>query len=199
MEGELFATSKNESTPTRSEVSDLANAVIDGFDSVMIPENAVISGKAKKSISLYESVIADIERGDNVKPNWEKQALSLSTEMDLVAYYALKTALRVGAEAIVCITKEGNTALRLASFQGPIPIIAATFTQETFNKMSIVRGVQSILLNTSPNLDQILPLINRSLKSEADLKLGDHFVLVSLTISSIGYEASNLFTVQKIT
>ena len=118
--------------------------------------------------------------------------------MDIVAYYALETAKRTNARAIVCITKAGNTALRLASFQGPILIIATTFTAETLNKLALIRGVQGILLKSSPNLDPFT-LINSTLKKDTGLTVNDHYVLVSLTISSVGHDASNLFTVQKIT
>ena len=65
--------------------------------------------------------------------------------------------------------------------------------------MSIVRGVEGLLVDVAPNLDEVLPLVNDQLVRGSWLKAGDPIIFVSITLSPIGKDASNLFTIQKLT
>ena len=118
--------------------------------------------------------------------------------MDAITFNAYKTAQGVGAKAIVCITKDGNTAIRLASFRVPVPVIAVTFSSETRDKLRVVRGVQTLYLDMEPNIDNVLPTVNDFLLKESWLKKGDNIIFVAVTLSSLSEEASNLFTIQKL-
>jgi pyruvate kinase len=118
--------------------------------------------------------------------------------MDAIAYNAYLTAERVRAKAIVCVTKEGNTALRLASYRAPVPVIAVTFSDRVARKLSLARGVQSLVLRTDPNIGQVLPIVNDQLVRQSWLKPGDKIIFVSITLSSVSAKGSNLFTVQQL-
>lgn len=198
VESEMLASMRYNPTPTRAEVSDIANAVIDGTDAVVISEEIARGNYARRALNLCYSIIKDIEQKGGIDINWHRKELSISNEMDAVSFQAIKTAERVKAKAIVCITQHGNTALRLASFRVSSPVIAVTFSEEVQRQLALVRGVTAIALNSDPNLDQILPDIREHLKKYSWLNAEDRIVLVTVTISSIGYEASNLFTVQKL-
>ncbi len=130
--------------------------------------------------------------------NWTPRDRVIENEFEAVAYHAYKTAERVKAKAIVCITRNGNTALRLASFRIPFPIIAVTFTAQTQRRLSLVRGVNSLLLDINPALDEVLPVVKDKLGSYSWLKSGDSIVFITVTLSPVGREASNLLTVQKL-
>jgi pyruvate kinase len=118
--------------------------------------------------------------------------------MDAVSFAAYRTARRVQAKAIVCITKAGNTALKLASFRAPVPIIAVTFSPDVLRKLSVVRGVDGLVLGVDPKIDDVLPVVNDRLLRDSWLQSGDRIVFISVTLSSLGREASNLFTVQQL-
>ena len=195
---EMLASLQFNPTPTRAEVSDVANAVIDGTDAVVLSEDISHGKYLIKSVNLCQSIILDVEEEAGVEENWTKQDLGIKNELDAVTYHAFKTAQRVQAKAIVCVTKEGNTALRLASFKIPMPIIAVTFSELVKSRLSLVRGVESIVLNVDPSLDELLPTVNKLLIRDGWLRSGDKIVFVTVTLSSIGREASNLFTIQNL-
>ncbi|MBI2603618.1 MAG: hypothetical protein HYW48_11250 [Deltaproteobacteria bacterium] len=195
---DMLGSMRYNATPTRAEVSDVANAVIDGTDAVVLAEDLSLGPYAERSLSLCKHIIRDIEDQENIHINWYQKDFVATNEFDAVAFHAYKTAQRVKAKAIVCITKHGNTAVRLASFQVPIPIIAVTFSQRTHRRLSLVRGVTSLLLDTSPNLDEVLPIVSERLLKNDWLKAGDSIVFVTVSLSSIAYEASNLFTIQQL-
>lgn len=197
IESEMLGSMARNPTPTRAEVSDIANAVIDGTDAILIPEELNNGRFSYKALELCQSIIEDVE--SNIKKiNWSKSSPNLIGEFDTVAYHAYMTAKRVHAKAVVCITKNGNTALRLSSYRSNLPIIAVTFSQKVCSKLSLVRGVYSIYLDVAPNIDQVLPVVQKMLKDENWLTTGDRIVFATVTISPIANEASNLFTIQTI-
>lgn len=196
---EMLASMRRNVTPTRAEVSDIANAVLDGTDAVVLSEEVANGKYGHQAVQVTHRIILDIEESRKVKPNWIKTVPAVTNEMDAIAFHAYKTAERLKAKAIVCVTKAGNTALKLASFRAPIPIIAVTFSPTVMRRLAMVRGVESLMFDIDPNLDDVLPLVNDHLVRGSWLKPGDHIIFVSITISSVGRESSNLFTVQKLT
>ena len=196
---EMLASMRRNVTPTRAEVSDIANAVLDGTDAVVLSEEVANGKYGSQAVAVTQRIIRDIEDARKVKPNWIRSAPAVANEMDAIAYHAYKTAERLKAKAIVCVTKAGNTALKLSSFRIPIPVIAVTFSPAVMRRMSIVRGVEGLLVDVAPNLDEVLPLVNDQLVRGSWLKAGDPIIFVSITLSPIGKDASNLFTIQKLT
>lgn len=196
---EMLGSMRRNVTPTRAEVSDIANAVIDGTDAVVLSEEVAHGRFASQALQFMRRTIADVEGGKaGEEPNWVKLAPTVSTEMDAVSFAAYRTARRVQAKAIVCITKAGNTALKLASFRAPVPIIAVTFSPDVMRKLSVVRGVDGLVLGVDPRIDDVLPVVNDRLLRDSWLKAGDRIVFISVTLSSLSREASNLFTVQQL-
>lgn len=196
---EMLASMRRNVTPTRAEVSDIANAVIDGTDAVVISEEVANGKYGPQAVVVTHRIIRDIEDSTRIKPNWTRQTPTVASEMDAISYHAYRTAERIKAKAIVCITKGGNTALKLASFRPPIPIIAVTFTPSVVRRLAIVHGVESLHLDVDPKIDDVLPIVNDHLVRGSWLRAGDPIIFVSVTLSSVGRESSNLFTVQRLT
>ena len=130
--------------------------------------------------------------------NWLKDKPSIRNEFDAISYQAYMVARRVDAKAIVCITKTGNTALKLASFRQDKPIIAVTFSDTTQRRLSLVRGVDAITIDDNLSLSETFPEVSDVLKKRSWLKSGDTILFVSVTISPMGQENSNLMTIQKV-
>jgi pyruvate kinase len=185
-------------TPTRAEVSDIANAINDGSDALVLSEEVAHGPFAVQALGVMDRIIEDTEKRRSGDLNWMKLTPSIDTEMDAVAYNAYLTAERVRAKAIVCVTKGGNTALRLASYRAPVPVIAVTFSERVASKLSLARGVQPLVLKVDPNIGEVLPVVNDQLVRQSWLKPGDKIVFVSITLSSVSARGSNLFTVQQL-
>jgi len=195
---EMFGSMRFNATPTRAEVSDVANAVIDGTDAVILSEEVSAGEYGPKAVQIVNDVIIDIEKQAHVSENWMKIKPAINNEMDAITYGAYQTAQRVDAKAIVCITKHGNTALRLSSYRVPVPVIAVTFSPETRDKLKLVRGVQTLYLDIAPHIDNVLPTVNDFLLKESWLNKGDPIIFVAVTLSSLSEDASNLFTIQNL-
>lgn len=195
---EMLASMRYNATPTRAEVSDVANATMDGSDAVVLSEDISEGKFGFRAHELATRIIAEVEAGHDAESNWIKREPEIRDELDAVSFQAYKTARRVNAKAIVCVTEGGNTALRLASFRPPLPIIAVTFSDDVSRKLRMVRGVEGVVLDIDPKLDEVLPTVNELVKEGNWLQPGDKIVFVTVTISPLSREASNLFTVQTI-
>ena len=195
---EMLGSMRHNLTPTRAEVSDVANVVLDGTDAVVLSEEISYGPHSGRAISLLRKIVEDVEQSKTTRQNWQKHLPDIDEEMDAVAYTAYKTAERVGAKAIVCLTKEGNTAVKLSSFRFPEQIIALTLSEEVLSRLSIIRGVDGILLDGEPVIDQVLPFVNDLLLSHSWLCAGDKIVFVSVTLSPLSRRESNLLTVQTL-
>ena len=198
---EMLGSMRHNVTPTRAEVSDIANAVFDGADAVVLSEDLAYGRYALRGLTLANKTIEDAEQtsGDGIDElNWIKKRPDITNEIEAVTFSAYKSAYRNRAKAIVCITKAGNTALHLASYGVRTPVIAVTMAPEVVRRLRLVRGVMGILLDEAPDIEQVFPIINGLMTHKTWLTDGDRYVFVSVTLSSIGKEGSNLFTVQTI-
>ncbi len=195
---EILSSMKQSPTPTRAEGSDIANAVLDGVDALVLAEDIALGKYSDKALVVCQNIIEDIEKHSEKPLNWQKAELATTNDLETISYHAYKTAERLKAKAIVCITRFGNTALRLSSFKGKIPIVAVTFSKKTKKRLSLIRGVYPLVLDIAPNLDEVLPTVNDHLKQEGWLSIGDKIVFVTVSLSPVSMEASNLFTVQSL-
>jgi pyruvate kinase len=198
IESDMLLSMNLNPTPTRAEVSDIANSVIDGVDAVFLPEDLSKGLYPEKAFQLCKRIICDVEQSAAVSQNWQKDELKIESEEDAISYHAYQTALRVGAKALVCITKSSNTVRKLASYMPKVPIVAVTFSIHVARKLALIRGVSTLVLENHPGIDSVLPVVNQSLREYSWLKSGSKVVFVTVTLSSLSENASNLFSVQTI-
>lgn len=198
MSSETLYSMKRNLTPTRAEVSDIANATVDGIDAIMLSKGIAYGPHTKKALQIAKKTILAAESSSGLKANWLKTKRHTKDFMEIVSYHACSTARRLQAKALVCLTEEGITALQIASYRPKIPIFALTFAEKTKRRLSLVRGVRPIRLEKPPNLDDLLPEVSKVLVEWKLLKRKDLFVFVTPNLSPISKETSNLFTIQEI-
>lgn len=196
---EMLGSMRYNATPTRAEVSDIANAVFDGADGMLLSEALADGRYLQRGYMLAKRTVIDVEASAQEYPlNWIKGRPTIKNEIEAVTYAAYRVAHRNKARAIVCMTKAGNTAFHLRSFGVNVPIIALSTSREVVRRLKLVKGVRGIQLAELPSIDEILPLINNLLMKQLGMAAGESYVFVSITLSSIGVEGSNLFTVQTL-
>lgn len=196
---EMLGSMRFNATPTRAEVSDIANAVFDGADGVVLSEALADGDYLQRGAMLATRALDDAEStADEYPLNWIKNLPPVRNEIEAVTYAAYRAAHRNQAKAIVCLTKVGNTAFHLASFGARIPIIALSPSEEVVRRLKLVKGVEGIYLKELPDMDAVLPLIDSLLSKLSWFDDGDKYVFVSVTLSSLSLEGSNLFTIQTL-
>lgn len=146
-------------TPTRAEASDIANAVFDGTDAVMLSGETSIGDYPVEAVKMMAEIIKEAEThiGEGRKDLILEQALRME-EINLyaISHAARRASSELGAEAIVVYTMGGKTAVLISKFRPLAPIIALTESDDTARKLVLFRGLYALRLKYPRNTDQII-------------------------------------------
>ncbi len=129
-------------TPTRAEVTDIANAIIDGTDAIMLSEETAVGKYPVEAVKVMKRVAAVTERNLPYRALLDsRRALVKALVQDSISFSACEVAYELGAGCIVAHTRTGITAHRVSKFRSPVPIIALTHDTSVMNRLSLLWGV----------------------------------------------------------
>jgi len=163
--------------PTRAEVSDVANAVLDGTDAVMLSAETAAGKYPLQTVEEMDRICAAAEAAEEMELDGDFTGRSFSRIDQTIAMGALFTAHHIGAKAIVALTESGSTALWMSRHHIHIPIYAFTAKVSSQRKMALYRNVQSLLMDTSVDRDTALMQAEGHLKSRNIVKTGDVYAI----------------------
>ena len=163
--------------PTRAEVSDVANAVLDGTDAVMLSAETAAGKYPLETIVEMANICAEAERAEDTKLDADFTGMSFHRIDQSIAMGALFTAHHLGCKAIVALTDSGSTALWMSRHRIHIPIYALTPRLSTQRKMAIYRNVRPLLMDTSADRDTALGDAEAHLKNRGIVNSGDVYAI----------------------
>jgi pyruvate kinase len=164
-------------TPTRAEVNDVANAVLDGADAVMLSAETSVGKYPVKVIEYMRRIIAQVEYQDHIYYRDHEPELKTNTFItDSICYNACKLAQQAGVKAIISMTHSGYTAYKLASHRPKAHIFIFTDNQTLLTALSLVWGVRGYYYNRYESTDQTINDLKDYLK-EAKLVKQDELVI----------------------
>ena len=167
----------NNPMPTRAEVSDVANAVLDGSDAVMTSAETAAGKFPLETVVEMASICKAAEDAEDVKLDADFTGKTFARIDQSIAMGALFTAYHLGAKAIVALTESGSTALWMSRHRVHIPIYALTSKVTTQRKMTLYRNVTPLLMDTSADRDTALAQAERHLKDRGIVQSGDIYVI----------------------
>ena len=140
--------------PTRAEVSDVANAIFDGTDAVMLSDETAVGKYPVRVVNMMASIITETEK---VLPYerilLEKSELVTAQTDDAISYAACHMSQRLGAACIVAYTSSGSTALRVSKYRPKVPILAITPSANTARRLMLSWGIEPHLATEPSNVD----------------------------------------------
>jgi pyruvate kinase len=162
--------------PTRAETSDVANAIMDGTDAVMLSGETASGAYPVEAVRTMVKIASDVERSTlwqiPVPPlHWKGSSVA-----GAVAEAACHAAAAVNARAIVVFTQSGSTAALIAKYRPQLPIIAFAPSEEIRRRLSLFWGVRSQPVGAMSNTDQQISLVEKTLL-ETGFKVGDIIVI----------------------
>ena len=163
--------------PTRAEVSDVANAVLDGTDAVMLSAETAAGKFPLETVMEMAKICHAAEGGDPAELDSDFTGKTFHRIDHAIAMGALFTAHHLGAKAIVAMTDSGATALWMSRHLIRVPIYALTSKVATQRKMTLYRNVRPLLIDTSADRDTALAEVESSLKERGIVHSGDVYAI----------------------
>ncbi len=163
--------------PTRAEVSDVANAVLDGTDAVMLSAETASGKYPLETVQEMSRICEAAEAAEDVKLDADFTGQTFDRIDQSIAMGALFTAHHLGAKAIVAMTDSGSTPLWMSRHRIHVPIYALTPRISTQRKMALYRNVRPLLMDTSADRDTALAQAESDLKKRGIVKSGDVYAI----------------------
>jgi pyruvate kinase len=163
--------------PTRAEASDVANAVLDGADAVMLSGETSVGEYPVETVSTMARIIESTEDHGLARMaaiDWQPR-----TRGGVIAKAAAEVAQRVGAKYIVAFTQSGDSARRLARYRGPIPTLAFTPVNVVRSQLSLSWGIETFLTEPVEHTDEMVRQLDEALLEIGRVSEGDLVVLIA--------------------
>jgi pyruvate kinase len=164
--------------PTRAEVTDVANAIIDGTDAIMLSAETSVGKYPVQSVKMMYQIAVETERNLNYEQLLKDRGSWLEQKTDeLISYNACYTAYQIKASAIVAYTQSGSTARRVSKYRSRIPVIAITPNKEIAGRLALYWGVQTFQIDNPENVDELFIKAADLAKELGVAKTGDLIVI----------------------
>jgi pyruvate kinase len=180
--------------PTRAEASDVANAIFDGTDAVMLSAETAAGAYPVAAVAMMATIALRAEESEFLGgPCISRRDRSIA---HAVALSACRTASEVDARAILCFTETGKTALLLSKFVRGRPIFAISGRAEACRRATLYPGVLGVTMTMPPDTDRMIDRGKTRLARLGHIRRGDRVVIVSGTARVRG--ATNLMKVDTV-
>jgi pyruvate kinase len=163
--------------PTRAEVSDVANAVLDGTDAVMLSAESAAGKYPVETVEAMAQICLEAEGADEVRLDTDFSNKQFGRIDQSIAMGALFTAYHLGCKAILALTESGSTALWMSRYSSHTPIFGLTSQVVTQRRMALFRNVSPILMPNFGDRDAALSAAEKILVDRGVLRPGDTYAI----------------------
>ncbi|MDB5797720.1 MAG: pykA [Paucimonas sp.] len=163
--------------PTRAEVSDVANAVLDGTDAVMTSAETASGRYPAETVETMAAICQEAEKSENFHLDADFLNVTFSRIDQSIAYGALFTAYHLRVKAIVALTESGSTPLWMSRHNIDVPIYALTPKRLTARKAALYRNVTAMELSQSAQSEEVLKAAQDLLLAKGIVERGDMIVV----------------------
>ncbi len=154
--------------PTRAEASDVANAILDGTDAIMLSGETAAGKFPVEAVKMMNEIAIKVEPAIDRETLFRKQSkLEVITITDAISQSVTNVAANLDVSAIITPTESGHSARMAAKYRPNVPIIAITFTKEVLRRLTLVWGVYPVLSEGASSTDELLDIaVNKGLETK---------------------------------
>lgn len=167
-------------TPTRAEATDIANAVLDGSDALMLSAETAVGQYPVNAVQTMSEIILETEKlGRSYQKHYAGNDLELNEDAQSLALAAAQLANDMNVNAIFIFTESGNTARLVSKTHTPVKIFAFTPNLHTYQQLALLWGVEAHYEKFSGSLDGMIKVIESFLERRGELATTNQVILVS--------------------
>ncbi|WP_288814257.1 pyruvate kinase [Gordonia sp. (in: high G+C Gram-positive bacteria)] len=182
------------SRPTRAEASDVANAVLDGADAVMLSGETSVGEYPREAVATMDRIARTVESGPRRVPPLQHVP---QTQRGVLSYAARDIADRLNATALVAFTESGDTVRRLARLHPRLPLLAFAADSDVRNQLTLSWGTEIFDVTNAVSTDDLIEEVDRQLIRTNRLAKGDTVVVLAGAPPGVS-GSTNLITVHRI-
>ncbi len=165
--------------PTRAEASDVANAILDGTDAVMLSGETANGAHPIESVQVMSRIVAKIENGTEDGQGGPHHFTFTEDDFaSAICQAAAYAAGHLGARAIACFTEMGGTARKIAKFRPPAPVIAFTPHEFVVRQLNLAWGVRGQVISPSLSTDEMIEKADGEMLRSGLVSVGDKIVVI---------------------
>jgi pyruvate kinase len=170
--------------PTRAEASDVANAILDGTDAVMLSAETAVGEYPFEAVRAMDRIIREMERqtpvaGPGTRDERRLAAGETVSVEDAIALGTSAVARMLRTPLIVTLTKGGFTSRKVAALRTPVPILAVTTEPATYRQLALVWGVTPVVVDRVPGYDAMLAVVRDLILRRGYAQAGDRIVMTA--------------------
>ncbi len=167
-------------TPTRAEASDVANAIFDGTDAVMLSAETAVGAHPVAAVTMMDRIALSVENDRGYQHAMQEHVPSHdATTADAVALGAVEMTYNLEAELIVTFTSSGSTSLRVSRNRPPTPILAITPSLRALRQLSVAWGVVPYRSDDIHDTDEMVEVSTRAISATGLVSPGQRFVITA--------------------
>lgn len=160
--------------PTRAEASDVANAIFDGTDAIMLSGESASGKYPIESVRMMDRIATVAEASVDYE---EMRKHDLTSSAHAIAHAACDMAADMKAKAIAAFTRSGSTAKLISQFRPPTPVIALTQHMHVYRQLALVWGVTPLMLTEVSDSESTLAMVEETLLKKGMVQAGDNIVI----------------------
>ncbi len=193
---QMLQSMMNSPRPTRAEASDVANAVLDGTDAVMLSGETATGHYPVEAVRVMESVATIAEQNLECE-EWLRRVGAATSPSEAIARATVEIAIELNASAIITSTVSGHTARMVARYRPGVPTLAATPDPAVCRQMALVWGVMPLLVPEYTSTDEMIAYTSRAAREAGLVQPGDR-VVITAGVPAGGEGRTNMLKVHVI-
>jgi pyruvate kinase len=187
---QMLETMIENSRPTRAEASDVANAVLDGADAVMLSGETSVGAWPVEAVSVMARIIESTE--DNGLDRIPGLGTRPHTHSGAVSLAAVEIAELLGSKYVCVFTESGDSLRRVSRLRSSVPVLAFTPSESVRNRLSLVWGAHTYLVSPVKHTDEMMHQVDEIVLAEGKCKVGEEVVVVAGTPPGIPGSTNSL-------
>ncbi|MCH8294099.1 pyruvate kinase [Candidatus Poribacteria bacterium] len=166
--------------PTRAEVTDIANAIFDGTDALMLSGETAIGEYPISAVKTMADVAVSAESRNHTTEHLRSEPVSIGENIpEAIAHAACHTALRIGAKAIICCTRSGQTARLVAKYRPNSIIGVVSADENTLRRTMLFWGTSAVSIPFMPDTDTLIECAKKAVLTACLARSGDRVVIIA--------------------
>ena len=166
--------------PTRAEVTDIANAIFDGTDALMLSGETAIGKYPSDAVRTMAEIAMTTEATIDHVERFKRQPMTLEDSVpDAIVHAACHTSIEIGAKVIICCTRTVQTARLVAKYRPPAPIAVVSPYEATLRRVGFFWGAFPISIEFAPDTDMMIASAKQAVLKSGLARIGDRVVIIA--------------------